>query len=351
MRKTFISVALLIVINACSKPAVPDPPPSALVDVATATRGVVSELVTVYGDVAADPSGQRALVAPVEALLAAIAAPLGSRVQPGDVVAKLSPSPATKVVIAQAAATAGQADAAAERAKRLRADGLVADADVEAARAAAASADAALASLRERGLVLSSPIAGTVTSIAFATGDLVALGATVAVVTADGDVRARFGIDPTLAKRVSPGDPIGVTPASGGAPLSLAVVAVDPVVDPVTRLASIIAIVPGAAKLAPGEPLQGDITVSRTKDAITIPYEAVLNDGGQPYVYTVANGTAHRRDIVTGGRDGDRIAVVSGISVGDEVVTTGAAAVSDGLSVRTRSHSKSASASPSTGST
>ncbi len=349
MKRIFVSVMLFIVSSACSQPvAQPDSPPSALVSVATATRGVVSETLTVYGDVAADPSGQRALVAPVEAVIATIAAPLGSRVQAGSVVAKLSPSPATQVIIAQAAATAGQADAAVERARRLRADGLASDADVEATRAAATSADAALASLRGRGLALSSPIAGTVTRVGFATGDLVPLGAAVAVVTADGDVRARFGIDPLLARMVSPGDPIRVTPTSGGAVLTQNVDAIDPVVDPVTRLASIIAIIPGTAKLAPGEPLQGDITVSRTKDGISIPYEAVLNDGGQLYVYTVTGGIAHRTDIITGGQDGDRIAILSGISEGDEVVTAGAAAVSDGLAVRTQPPAHSATTSPST---
>ena len=339
MKHAYFLVTLLAVImatiSACSKPSPPAATPSALVKLTTATTGTVTDTLTVYGDVSADLSGQQDLVAPVEALIKSIAAPLGSSVQAGSVVATLSPSPATSVVIAQAAASANQADAAYDRAKRLRADGLVGDAEVETAKAAAESADTALASLRGRGLVLKSPVEGTVTSIGFATGDLVTAGATVAVVTVDGDVRARFGIDPTLARRVSAGDPIRIAPSSGGTALNEKVIAIDPVVDPVTRLASIFAVIPAAAKISAGEPLQAEITISRTENAVTIPYAAVLNDGGQSYVYTVKNGIAQRADIVIGGKSGDLIAVLSGVAAGDAVVTTGAAGVSDGLAVRT----------------
>lgn len=326
---------IIAVISACSQPPPPAAAPSALVKLATASTAAVTETLTVYGDVSADLSGQRDLVAPVEALIESIAAPLGSSVQAGSVVATLSPSPATRVIIAQAAASANQADAAYDRAKRLRADGLVGDAEVETARAAAESADTALASLRGRGLVLKSPVEGTVTGIGFAAGDLVTAGATVAVVTVDGDVRARFGIDPTLARRVAPGDPIRISPTSGGAARSEKVIAIDPVVDPITRLASIFAVIPAAADISAGEPLQAEITISRTENAVTIPYAALLNDGGQSYVYTVTKGIARRTDIVTGGKSGDRIAVLSGVAAGDEIVTQGAAGVTDGLAVRT----------------
>ncbi len=339
MKHTYFLGTLLAVImttiSACSKPSPPAATPSALVKLATASTGAVTDTLTVYGDVAADLSGQQDLVAPVEALIKSIAAPLGSSVQAGSVVATLSPSPATSVVIAQAAASANQADAAYERAKRLRADGLVGDAEVETAKAAAESADTALESLRGRGLVLKSPVDGTVTSIGFASGDLVTAGATVAVVTVDGDVRARFGIDPTLARRVAPGDPIRILPTSGGSALNAKVVAIDPVVDPVTRLASIFAIIPAATEISAGEPLLAEITISRTEKAVTIPYAAVLNDGGQAYVYTVKNSIAQRTDIIIGGKSGELIAVLSGVAAGDEVVAQGAAGVSDGLAVRT----------------
>lgn len=338
MRKVRFFFAVFTVISACSQqPPPPAATSSALVELATATIGEVTDTLIVYGDVSADLSGQRDLVAPVEALIETIDAPLGSSVQAGSVVATLSSSPSTSVAIAQAAASANQADAAYDRARRLRADGLVSDAEVETTRAAAESADSALASLRGRGLVLKSPVEGTVTGIGFAAGDLVTAGATVAVVTVDGEVRARFGIDPTLARLVSPGDTIRISPTSGGAVLSEKVVAIDPVVDPVTRLASIFALIPAAAEISAGEPMQAEITVSRTENAITIPYAAVLNDAGQPYVYIVNNGIAHRADIVIGGKSGDRIAVLSGVAAGDEVVATGAAGVSDGLAVRTES--------------
>jgi membrane fusion protein (multidrug efflux system) len=69
---------------------------------------------------------------------------------------------------------------------------------------------------------------------------------------------------------------------------------------------------------------------------VTIPYEAILDDGGQPYVYVVANGIAHRHDVVTGPSSGTRITIIKGVSAGDIVVVQGGTAVEDGMKVRTK---------------
>lgn len=336
-RWTLLSSLLLA---ACSSggPSDTTPEPVALVTLGAVEQGPVTQTVTLYGAAEAGPSGTLALAAPAEATVARIVAPVGTRVAAGQPIVVLRPSPTTTVDLAKAASDARAADQAYARAKRLRADGLASDADVETARAAAASADALSASLRRRtaGLTLRAPAAGFVQTIANAAGDLVAAGGTVATVSRIGDLRAHFGADPAIARSVHAGTPIRIRTAHDAAPIEVAVQSVDPVVDPATRLASIYATLPAASGVAAGEALTGAVATDASGEALTIPYAALLDDGGQPYVYVVAGGVAHRHDVVTGATSGDRIAVTKGVAAGDKVVTQGGTAVDDGMKVRTR---------------
>ena len=332
-------LASLLLVAGCSGSA--DQPdntaePVALVRLASVEKGPVSETVNLYGTVDAGPAGTIALAAPAEATVSRIVAPVGTHVGAGQAVVLLSPSPATRVDLAKAASDAGAADKALARARRLRADGLVSDADVETARAAAQSADAVARSMRARagGLTLRAPAAGVVQAIASQVGDLVPAGTNVATIARLGDLRARFGIDPGVARRVHPGMPIRITASEGGAPIEVAVQSVDPVVDPQTRLASFYAKLPGNAGLAAGETLSGTVDTGSGGDTLTVPYVALLDDGGQPYVFVVADGVAHRHDVETGATSGDRIAIAKGVKAGERVVTQGGTALEDGMKVR-----------------
>ncbi|MGN6374557.1 MAG: efflux RND transporter periplasmic adaptor subunit [Sphingomonas sp.] len=334
-------LAPLLLAAACSSGAddadnAPDP--VALVSLATVEQGPVSKTVTLYGTIDAGPSGTITLAAPAEATVTRVVTPVGTQVRAGQAVVLLSPSPTTRVDLAKAASDAAAADQALARAKRLRADGLASDADVETARAAAQNADALAGSLRARAgaLTLRAPAAGVVQAVGSQVGDLVAAGTSVATIARLGPLRAHFGVDPAIAGKVRPGTPIRITAGDGSAPIEVAVQSVDLMVDPQTRLASIYARLPGNAGLAAGQPISGSISTGTSGNALTVPYAALLDDGGQPYVYVVADGVAHRHDVETGITSGDRIAVTRGVQAGDKVVTQGGTALEDGMKVRTR---------------
>lgn len=334
-------LAPLLLVAACSGSAeqsdnVSDP--VALVSLGMVEQGPVTSTVNLYGTVDAGPSGTLALAAPAEATVSRILAPVGTHVGAGQAVVLLSPSPTTRVDLAKAASDASAADKALARARRLRGDGLVSDADVETARAAAQSADALARSMRTRAgaLTLRAPAAGIVQAIGNQVGDLVPAGTNVATIAQLGDLRAHFGVDPAVARLISPGTPVRITAAGSAAPIEIAVQSVDPVVDPSTRLASIYARLPGNAGLAAGETLSGAVDIGSSGNALTVPYAALLDDGGQPYVYIVAGGVAHRHDVDTGATSGNRIAVTKGVNAGEQVVTQGGTALEDGMKVRTK---------------
>jgi RND family efflux transporter MFP subunit len=339
--KAGLALTLAILLAACGSgedAADSEAKPVALVALAPAQQGAVDETLTVYGAVEAGATGKHVLAAPAEATVVAIEAPVGTKVTAGQVVMRLAPSPTSKLDYAKATTDAAAAQAAYARAQRLRVDGLVSNADVETARAAAQPAAATHASLgaRNGALTLRAPAAGFVESVASAPGDLVAAGTAVASIAGSGSLRARFGIDPAQALRIKPGMVLRVTPP-GGVAFSAPVLSVDPVVDPTTRLASLFVNVPAGSGIGTNSALNGQVQLGGSGGAaLTIPYAALLDDAGQPFVFVVAKGIAHRHDVETGAVSGDRIVIVKGVKPGDQVVTAGGTALEDGMQVRTK---------------
>jgi multidrug efflux pump subunit AcrA (membrane-fusion protein) len=114
--------------------------------------------------------------------------------------------------------------------------------------------------------------------------------------------------------------------------MDVSVVGVDPQIDPTTRLASVYARVPGTG-LGAGEPLRASLAVGATATGVSIPYSALLDDGGRSYVFVVKNGVAKSVDVSPGNSSGDRVQILKGLNPGDKVVTEGGTALEDGMKV------------------
>ena len=313
-----------------------DTAPAALVKTASATQAGAAEVITLYGVVDTGQAGQFTLSSPAESVIATINAQVGTSVRKGQIVAVLRPSPATGLDRVKAASDARAANDTLARARRLRADGLMSDADVNSAAASATAANATLASLnaRQGGLTLVAPVSGTVSMVGGSPGTLVAAGAPVAQIQLAGDLRAHFGIDPAVARRLSGGTSIRILPSGALAAFTVPIDGIDRSADPQTRLASLYARLPAAAGVGQGESLRGDIRMLGDTAAVTIPYAALLDDGGQPYVFVVEKGVAHRRDVVIATEGEDGVALTGGVNPGEQVVTAGGTALEDGMKVR-----------------
>lgn len=333
-----ISLALLATACSGSKSADQGTTPTALVKTAIAQTGAVAASQAVYGAVLQNADTQFTLAAPVEAIVSRIAAPVGSPVRRGSLVVELAPSPASRAEIARRSAEARSAQQAYERTQRLRADGLASDADVESARAAAQAAKASETAITSQAgaLALRAPGAGYVQSIASNPGDLVGAGTPIATISRSGNLRAQFGVDPDLLSRLSRSAGVRLISADGAAGGVARIVAVDPTADPQTRLSSIYVALPPSLAMGTGQPLRGEITLERSGKDVVVPYAALLNDASQPYVFVVTKGVAHRHDVMIGASDGTTVAITSGVSAGDQVVTEGGTALEDGMKVRTR---------------
>ncbi len=316
---------------AAEKPAAP----VAAVHTAAAVAGAAAATITVYGAAEAGAGGERTLTAPVEATVARVLVPSGGSVVAGQAVVLLAPGPAAQLDLGRARSDAGAATAALARARRLRADGLMSDADVETASAAARVANTTAASLGARGaqLTLRAAVAGTVTTIANAPGDLVPAGTAVVHIAASGGLRARFGVEPRLLQRLHVGGPVTVRDGNGP-PGPTRIAAIDPLVDPATRLAAVFAPLPPRSRAGAGEPLSATLALGGDMPGVTVPEAALGDDAGQAFVYVVAGGVAHKRDVVAGPVAAGRAAVTRGLNAGERVAVDGLTGLEDGIKVR-----------------
>jgi len=86
-----------------------------------------------------------------------------------------------------------------------------------------------------------------------------------------------------------------------------------------------------------GAPVEARIVTSNIPDALAIPATALFQDVGQNryHVFVAGlDGRAHRVNVTIGVHDGPKVQVLDGIKAGDQVITSGGYALSDGLRIR-----------------
>jgi RND family efflux transporter MFP subunit len=67
---------------------------------------------------------------------------------------------------------------------------------------------------------------------------------------------------------------------------------------------------------------------------ILLPPSALLNTGGQSYVFVVSDGRAERRAVATAGKRNNDVIVVSGLEPGEVIVIEGPSGLADGAGVQ-----------------
>ena len=312
--------------------------PVAVVQTALATSGGATETVNAYGVAEQGAGNEHGLTTQAEATLTNIAAPTGTSVSAGQLVAILKPSASSRLDLGKAASDLRSARDTLARSTRLKRDGLASDADVNSARAAFESASQTLTAARTKNATLSlrAPVAGTVQGLTAKVGDLIAAGTTVATIGARGELRVHFGVDPSIAARVHTGQPVTIAAVNANSSIRTRVIGVDPQVDPATHLASIYASLPPGQTIGPGQPIRGSITVAGSLPGVMIPYSALMDDGGHTYVFVVDKNVARKHDVTPGNSSGDTVQILSGLQPNERVVVEGGTALEDGMKVMER---------------
>jgi membrane fusion protein, multidrug efflux system len=200
------------------------------------------------------------------------------------------------------------------------------DLDDAAAALKVSQANLAFARTRLSKTRVVAPFSGIVGSKEVSAGAYLKAGTPITDLANSSELKVTFSVPERYLSKLTHGSPVTVsTTAYPGYSLQGRIDVIDPVLDPATRSAKVIARVknPGG-KFRPGMSANIEAVLSERMNALTIPTEAVFAEGDQTLVYVVrADSTVSRTPIKLGTRLADVVEVVEGLQEGDRIVRAG----------------------------
>jgi membrane fusion protein (multidrug efflux system) len=130
-----------------------------------------------------------------------------------------------------------------------------------------------------------------------------------------------------VAAELRPGEPVAVFAGESAHPLTARIVAVDARVDPTTRNAVVRARIAGDAP-APGASVRVEVPVGPATKVVAIPVSALRKGPSGDHVFLIAADSAgHKRAHVQPVQSGpvldDDVVILSGLTPGQQVATSG----------------------------
>jgi membrane fusion protein (multidrug efflux system) len=328
--------------TAAAQAAAMQPPPDAVTTIVAAaeawpdTLPLIGTTAAVQGvTVSADLPG----------LVARIAFESGRAVREGDVLVELD----TRQEQAQLAAAEAQRELARlnfARMEALVADGAISRADFDQAAAEQKSTEARVGEIKASisRKTIRAPFSGILGIRQVNLGQYLSGGDAVVPLQALHPIYVNFGVPQQDTARVRVGGSVRIVADElSGASFTGRVTAVDSVVNQATRNVQVQATVPNPdGRLKPGMFVQTSIATGATRSFVSLPASAI---GYAPFgdsVYVLADlkgpdGRPYRgvrqQFVKLGPTRGDRVAVLSGVNAGDEVVTSGVFKLRNGAAV------------------
>jgi len=82
-----------------------------------------------------------------------------------------------------------------------------------------------------------------------------------------------------------------------------------------------------------------ELEVERSEHAILVPESAIANDAGGPYVWRVGSDSlAERAAVELGTRRDGQVVILSGLTSGETIVTSGTHKVYEGVGIQSSNH-------------
>ena len=145
----------------------------------------------------------------------------------------------------------------------------------------------------------------------------------IATLQNDNPVKIDFSIPQRYATSISVGNAITLK-TSSGKQYQAKIYALEPKVDPITRSLQMRAICSNdRGDLFPGSYVTVNLSLNDTREAITVPTQALALDITGECVFIYKNGIAVSKKVESGIRTEDEVQIVSGLAPGDTVITSG----------------------------
>jgi membrane fusion protein (multidrug efflux system) len=212
------------------------------------------------------------------------------------------------------------------------------DLDDAAAALKVAQADLALAIFRLDKTRITAPFGGILGARRISPGAYLRRGEAITDLARISEIRVNFSVPERFLGRLSRGAEVTVsTTAFPGYELTGEIIVVEPLLDPATRSARLVArVINPEGKFRPGMSANVSAVLGQRTEALTIPNEAVFVDGNQAYVFEILeDGVVTRRAVSLGTRLADAVEVIRGLEPGARVVRSGHQKLFEGAKVQT----------------
>lgn len=340
IHQVFLLGAMLLA-GLASAPAAGADETSALVSTAAVEQRTMTDALEAYGTLDPDPDQVLSLSLPHAGLINRVWVRLGQRVASGDRLLEVVTAPDARTQYLQAQSAVDFARRELARQQRLLEQQLATRAQLDAAQKNLQDAMSSLQALKKRGLdvaeeTLRAPMDGIITRLDVSQGQRVQADTTAMLVAAEQRLIARLGVEPEDLAVVRVGAPVTITPVFvPEASIETTVREVHAMIDPGTQLVEVLAAIPEhqVDPLVLGSRVRGRIQLA-AHTSLAVPRSAILTRGSDVFLYTVANGRAHRVAVQAGPELDDMVAVSGALQAGDRVVVSGNYELVDGMAVR-----------------
>ena len=143
----------------------------------------------------------------------------------------------------------------------------------------------------------------------------------------DAAANVDFTVAQAVAAQLHPGEPVAVFATDDAHPLAAHIVAVDAKIDPTTRNAMVRARLATRAP-APGASVRVEVPVGPATTVVSVPVSALRKGPGGDHVFVIipdASGKprAHDQSVTSGPVLDDEVVILSGLTAGQQVATSG----------------------------
>ena len=179
------------------------------------------------------------------------------------------------------------------------------------------------------------PMSGTLSALNVSEGGFASTSLPVAVITGEGGMKITTAVSEAMVMQLAQGDEADVYVSAADQRFTAAVRSVDRTANYQTQLYTVTLTVPEEVEgLVSGMSAEVTFHTDVSENAISIPTEAILTGTDGQHVFVVEEGIAHRRVITTGLTGSGVTEVLTGLAVGEELVTVGQAYLVEGSAVR-----------------
>lgn len=314
--------------------------PSAEVQTTIAKQGSLAETVVAYGTLDSKPSDTRSIILQQDGVIEDVLVHAGEAVDKDAPLLQISSTPLAAAQFAQTESSYALARKDFARLKRLKTAGLASNDQLSIAEKTLNDAAAQLRAQRQMGsaqnsTVINAPFAGVITSIMATPGDMKTSGSVLATIGGRSRLIANLGLEPEDAMKVKKHAKLTLAfPLDDNASISGSLSSIGGMIDPQSRLVPAVASMDDDMSPAPvlGSTMVAHIFLPPV-DGVLVPRTAILEDAEGTYLFVNEGGKAQRKNVVIAVETDSSSLIASGITKGDRVITTGNAALDDGVSV------------------